>query len=757
MAEAFDLKQDLKYVGTRPVRPDGVDKVTGRAQYGADHNLPNMIYGKVLRSPHAHARITAIDTSAAEALPGVLAVVTGADFPTAASGEIGGESGGDVADVAKNVMARDKVLYHGHAVAAVAAKSTAIAEQALALIVVDYEPLTPVMSIDQAIANGAPILDEQCFTKGLPEQPSEPSNIAMTMTMPRGEIEEGFAAADVIVEGEFNVPMAHQGYIEPHACTANTNESGEVTVWCCTQAPFEFRNMTAKILGKRVGDIKVVSTEIGGGFGGKTVVYLEPLAALLSQKSRRPVKMTMSREEVFRATGPTSGTKIKARLGAKNDGTFVAAEATLWYEAGAFAGAPVGPGCMSMLAPYQIPNFKLTGYDVRVNKPKVAAYRAPGAPQSMHAFECLVDELAQKLDVDPIDLRLHNVAEEGTQAPYGPKFGPIGMRACLEAAKAHPNYTKPLDAGVGRGVSAAFWFNIGGESSAEVHVNEDGTVTILEGNPDIGGSRASMCLMAAETLGVEYDNVKALITDTQTGGYTMVTGGSRTTFATGMAVVKACEDVIAQCRARAAATWELDIDQVAWEDGHAVPAPGVNADVAPLSLKEIAGNTARTGGPLLGRASLNAAGAGPSFAVNIAELRADRETGSLEVLSFTGFQDAGKAIHPDYVEGQIQGGAVQGIGWALNEEYIYGEDGVMQNAGFLDYRIPVASDLPMIDAVIIEVPNPNHPYGVRGVGETGIVGPLAAMANAASRALGFRVNDLPLSPPRVLEAIEAHD
>ena len=426
----------------------------------------------------------------------------------------------------------------------------------------------------------------------------------MTMTLPRGDVAQGMAESDIILEREYNVPMAHQGYIEPHACTANANEKGEVTVWCCTQAPFEFRSMTAKILGKRVGDVKVVSSEIGGGFGGKTVVYLEPLAAMLSEKARRPVKMTMSREEVFRATGPTSGTRIKVKLGAKNDGTLHAVDAELWYEAGAFAGAPVGPGCMSMLAPYQVPHFKLTGYDVLVNKPKVAAYRAPGAPQSMHAFECLVDELAQQLDMDPIDLRLKNVAEEGTQAPYGPKFGPVGMRACLEAAKAHPNYTKPLAEGAARGVSAAFWFNIGGESSAEVHVNEDGTVTILEGNPDIGGSRASMCLMAAETLGVEYENVKALITDTQTGGYTMVTGGSRTTFATGMAVIKACEDVITQCKARAAKTWELDADQVAWEDGHAVPAPGVNADVQPLSLAEIAGNAARTGGPLLGRASL---------------------------------------------------------------------------------------------------------------------------------------------------------
>ena len=669
MAEAVDLK----YVGTRPIRPDGVDKVTGRALYGADQVLPNMIHGKVLRSPHAHARIKSIDLTGALAMEGVFAAISGADFPQPQGGDVGGEGGGSIADIAQNVMARDKVVYHGHAVAAVAAKSGAIAEAALAAIKVEYEPLPPVLSIEAAIAEGATLLDENCFTQGLPEKPDKPSNIASTMTLARGDLEDGFAQADHIIEREYRVPMAHQGYIEPHACTATVNEGGEATIWCCTQAPFEFRNMTAKITGMRVGDVKVVSSEIGGGFGGKTVVYLEPLALMLSKKSRRPVKMTMSREDVFRATGPTSGTLVKIKLGAKQDGTITAVDAQLWFEAGGYAGAPVGPGCMSMIAPYAIENFKLQGYDVLVNKPKVAAYRAPGAPQAMHASECAIDELALLLDMDPIDLRLKNAAVEGTQAPYGPKFGPIGMRACLEAAKAHPNYTKSLPEGVGRGVSAAFWFNVGGESSAEVHVNEDGTVTVVEGNPDIGGSRASMCLMTAETLGVPYENIKAIISDTQSGGYTMVTGGSRTTFATGLAVIRACEDIIAQCKARAAATWGVDEDQVAWEDGTAVPAPGVNADVKPLSLADIAAKAAKTGGPILGRASLNAAGAGPSFSVCIAELKADRETGKLDVLSFTAFQDAGKAIHPDYVEGQIQGGAVQGIGWALNEEYIYSD------------------------------------------------------------------------------------
>jgi CO/xanthine dehydrogenase Mo-binding subunit len=750
MSEAHDYRA----IGTRPIRPDGVDKVTGRAQFGADLNLPNMLYGKVLRSPHAHANIKSVDVSKALEIPGVFAAVCGADFPGAQSGAVGGEGGGDVADVAKNVMARDKALYHGHAVAAVAATSPALAEQALEAIEVVYEPLQPVLDVDAAMAADAPLLDAKCFTKNLPEPPEKPSNIAAVMGLARGDIEEGFAAADVVVEGDYRIPMAHQGYIEPHACTATVNEGGQATVWCCTQGHFEFRSMTSKILDMDVADLKFIASEIGGGFGGKTVVYLEPVAILLSRKAGRPVKMTMTREEVFRASGPAAGTHCRVKVGAKKDGTITAASAWLAYEAGAFAGAPMGPGAMCIFAPYDLENFKVEAFDVLVNKPKVAAYRAPGAPQSMHAFESALDDLARELGMDPIDLRLKNAADEGTQAAYGPKFPVIGLKACLEAARKHPNYTRTVPEGAGRGVAVGFWFNVGMQSSAEVHINENGTVQIIEGNPDIGGSRASMCLMAAETLGVPYERIRALVGDTESTGFNNVTGGSRTTFATGMAVIQACEDIISQCKVRAAATWGIDADQVEWEDGQAVPAPGVNAELKPLSLADIAGNAARTGGPLLGRASLNAQGAGAGFSVNFADLRVDRETGKVDVLSYTTVQDAGKAIHPDFVEGQMQGGAVQGLGWALNEEYIYDENGVLENPGFLDYRIPVASDMPMIDTEIVEVPNPSHPYGVRGVGEVPIVAPLAVAANAVRDAIGIRVHDLPLSPPRLLAALD---
>ncbi|MEM7077450.1 MAG: xanthine dehydrogenase family protein molybdopterin-binding subunit [Pseudomonadota bacterium] len=750
MSEAVDFKQ----IGTRPVRPDGVDKVTGRARFGADLILPNMIHGRILRSPHAHARIKSVDVSAALAMDGVFAAVSGRDFPGGVPAlDMPGEGGGTLDDVAKNVMARDKVLYHGHAVAAVAASSMALANAALDAIKVEYEVLTPVLDVLDAMADGAPLVDEHCYTK-LPEKPDHPSNVANISQLARGDLEEGFAAADLVIEREYTVPMAHQGYIEPHACVANIDETGRGTVWCCTQGHFEFRTLTAKVLNKNMADLKFIASEIGGGFGGKTVIYLEPVAALLSEKAGRPVKMQMSREEVFRATGPSSGTVTRVKVGLKNDGTIVAADTWAAFEAGAFQGSPHMPGIMSIYAPYQIENFHVVGHDVLVNKPKVAAYRAPGAPQTMHAFECALDEAAIALDMDPLDLRLVNAADEGTQTPYGPKFPPIGFKACIEAAKNHPNYAKPVPEGAGRGVAAGFWFNIGNQSSAEVNVNENGTIMVIEGSQDIGGSRASMALMAAETLGIPYENVRVQVGDTESTGFCNTTGGSRTTFATGLAVTQACEDVIANCKQRAALTWGLDAEQVDWEDGQAVPVPGVNADVKPLSLADLAAKAAKTGGPIQGRASLNAQGAGASFSVNFADLKVDRETGKVDVLSFTAIQDAGRAIHPAYVEGQMQGGAAQGIGWALNEEYVYNADGVLENPGFLDYRIPVASDLPMIDTHIIEVPNPSHPYGVRGVGETPIVAPLATCANAVSRALGQRLCDLPLSPPNILSALD---
>jgi CO/xanthine dehydrogenase Mo-binding subunit len=645
-----------------------------------------------------------------------------------------------------NLLAHDKALYHGHAVAAIAATSAEIARDAANRIVVVYEKLPAIMGVDEAMAQDAVLLHDKYAR-----------NIASRMELKRGDMAKGFADADVVVEREFRTPMVHQGYIEPHACVARYGQDGRAVVWCSTQGPFVVRDACAAILGMDAAHIKVIPSEIGGGFGGKIVVYLEPLAILLSRKANRPVKMVMSREEVFRATGPTSGSKVRVKVGAKRDGRIVAASVSLWYEAGAYKGSPVGAGAMCCLAPYKIANFFIEGHDVVVNKPKVAAYRAPGSPTAMFATESALDEVARELEMDPIELRMKNAAEEGDQAAYGPKFGPIGFKEVLEAARSHPHWKAPLKANQGRGFGCGFWFNGGMNSSATIALNGDGSAAVLTGNPDIGGTRVTQAMMVAEELGIPVDRVRPSVADTDSVGYTDVTGGSRVCYATGAAVIRAAQDVREQLRARAAKIWAIGVECVGWEDGCAVPLGGAaqteNGARKPLSVIELAAKMAQTGGPIVGRAAVSMPMAGPGFAAHICDLEVDPETGRSTVVRYTAIQDVGKAVHPGFVEGQMQGGAAQGIGWALNEEYIFNADGVMENAGFLDYRMPVTSDLPMIDTVLIEVANPLHPYGVRGVGEVPIVPPLSAVANAMRDVTNVRFTELPLSPPRVMRGL----
>jgi len=750
------IDSSLKVVGSRPIRPDGVDKVTGRAIFAADTRAAGMLWGKILRSPHAHARIVSIDTSKAEALPGVRAVVTAADFPEIKSEEaFVGEGPMNFRDLALNCMAREKVLYEGHALAAVAATTQEIADQALGLINVTYEVLPHVIDVDEAMAPGAPVLHDDMFTAGVDPKPTKPSNIAKVVTFKKGDAEAGFVDADVIVEGRYTTQPVHQAYIEPHACLATYASDGQVQIHSSSQGHFMVRAYTAKLLGIDMSNIRVNPAEIGGGFGGKTLVYLEPLAVALSKKSGRTVKMQMTREDVFRGSGPTSGASMDVKIGAKKDGTIVAAKQVLKFQAGAFAGSPIGPGCMCGFAMYDLPNVDVVGYDVVSNRPKVAAYRAPGAPITSFAVESLMDELAIKLGMDPLTLRQKNAATNGTKTHYGPTHVNIGYTQVLDAVKAHPHWKSPLKPGQGRGLATGFWFNIGGESSAQVHVNEDGSITAATGSPDIGGSRASIGMMVAEVLGVPATSVRTIVADTASIGFTHVTGGSRVTFATGMAATQAAEKVVEDLKSRAAQIWEIPFEAVEWKDGKAYPA-GANAGAFdPLDLASLALKAARTGGPIIAEVSVNAQGAGAGFGAHICDVSVDKETGHVKIERYTAIQDVGKAIHPSYVEGQIQGGAAQGIGWALSEEYIYNAKGQMENAGFLDYRVPVASDVPMIEAVLVEVPNPRHPFGARGVGEVPIVPPMAAIANAIRGATGLRMPDLPMSPPKVRAAFDA--
>ncbi len=746
----------FKVIGTRPIRHDGVDKVTGRARYGADISLPGMLHAKVLRSPHAHARIKSIDASAALALPGVKAVITGTDFPDIPPALVQvGENLINARNLSMNLMARDKVLYDGHALAAVAASSPHIAEEAVKLIKVEYEPLPHVQNVLEAMKDDAPILHPDLRTGGRAETSDKQTNVANQVRFARGDLAAGFAAADVIVEREFDTTMVHQGYIEPHNAVAQYNQDGHGTIWVSTQGSFAVRELCGHILQMNRGDIKVIPAEIGGGFGGKTTVYLEPLALLLSKKTGKPVKMVMTRNEVLRATGPTSGSHIRVKIGTNKEGKITAAQVWMAYEAGAFPGSPIGVACMTVLAPYDLENLQIDGFDVVLNKPKTAAYRAPGTTNAAFGAETVIDELAEKLGIDPLEFRRMNGAKEGTAQPAGPRFRRIGFLETVEAIKNSPHYQSPPPKSEngkrrGRGVASGFWINAGFQSTATVSMNTDGTANVVTGSPDIGGTRASCAMIAAEVLGLKAEEVHPVVADTESIGHTDTTGGSRVTFATGYAVYEAAQDAVNLLKQRAATLWKVKPEDVVYQDG--VVSCTTNGNEA-MTLKELAGKLPRAGGPVMGRASVRPQGVGPTFTTHLVDVEVDAETGKVEILRYTAAQDAGKAVHPSYVESQMQGGVAQGIGWALNEEYYYDENGILRNTGFLDYRMPTCLDLPMIETILVEVPNPGHPIGIRGVGEVPIVPPPAAIANAIYRAVGVRMTELPMSPPKLCKAM----
>ena len=756
MVTADRQHTQYKVIGTRPIRHDGVDKVTGAAQYGADLQLPGMLYGRVLRSPHAHARVLSIDTSKASALAGVKAVITNADFPRASDEVIDtGEGSAQLSWLLDNVIASDKVLYKGHAVAAVAATDHHIAEDAIELITVEYEVLPPVLDVRDAMLDTAPKLHDGMKTGEMDGSLSDSdSNTASHLRFAKGDMDAGFAEADVVIEREYETSMAHQGYIEPHNGTAYWRADGTLDIWTSTQGSFVVRDSVAPLVQLSPSQVKVTPMEIGGGFGGKIPVYLEPLAAILSRDTGRPVQLTMNREEVLLATGPTSGTYMRVKIGAMRDGRLTAGEVYLAFEAGAYPGSPVGAGAMCALAPYDIPNQLIDGYDVVVNKPKTAAYRAPGAPQSEFATEAVINELAEQLQLDPLELRLKNASVEGASRADGFTYGIIGNVDCMEAAQSSSHWNSELSGpNQGRGVAQGFWFNIGFESSAYAQVNGDGKVPLVLGSTDIGGTRASIAMQLAETLGISAEEVHPHVVDTNSVGYTMVTGGSRTTFAGGWAAYECAMDIRRQMEQRAAQIWEVDAADVSYGDDAMIRGPADDdGNERTFSFKELAGQLAASGGHIVGRADVNKTSSGPAFATHIVDVEVDTDTGKVEILRYTAVQDAGTAIHPAYVEGQMQGGATQGIGMALNEEYYYDETGDLKNASLLDYRMPTALDLPMIEPIIVEVPNPGHPYGVRGVGEVPIIPPAPAIQAAIADAIGLRMSALPMSPRAILEA-----
>lgn len=742
-------ERQYRVIGTSPSRVDAVDKLVGRAVFGPDVSLPGMLHGKILRSPYAHARIRSIDTSRAEALDGVKAVVTAAHLPLAQDiTRRLGEGSVNFRYLSDNTFASAKVLYEGHAVAAVAATSPHIAEEALQLIDVDCEVLEPVVDVRQAMAPDAPLLHEDLYTRSLAGTSKRPSNVASRFRQLKGDPAEGFRQADVIVEREFTTETIHQGYIEPHAATAVWSADGMLTVWATTQGSFAVRDQLSEVLALPQSKIRVIPTEVGGAFGGKNVSFVDAAAALLARESGHPVRVVMSRAEVFLGSGPTSGTYIRIKMGATREGRLIAVEGEFIYEAGAYPGSPVGGAVSTGLAAYDFPNGQADGYDVVVNKPKTGSYRAPGVTPAVYAVEEVVDELAERVSMDPLAFRRLNAAREGTERISGGSHGLIGSLEVIDAALNSDHYRSPLEGpNRGRGVAVGFWGNWGAQSSAALSVNADGTLNLTVGSIDLSGTRTSVAMQVAEALGLPLASIRSTVGDTDTIGYADVSAGSRTTFATGLAALEAARDAIDQMRQRAADLWEVDLDDVAYTDG---VFRAVGSGEA-MDFAELAGMLGSTGGPITGNGNIDARGWGGSYGAHIVDVEVDPETGKVTILRYTVVQDVGKAIHPTQVEGQLQGGAVMGIGWGLWEGYRYDDQGHLLNPNLLDYKLPTALDVPSIETIMVEVPNPNHPYGVRGVGECPVVPPPGALANAIRRAVGAQMNALPMSPTAILE------
>jgi len=753
--------QSFRIIGRKTPKVDAIDKVTGRAQFGADVRLPHLLVGKVLRSPHAHARIRRIDTSKAVALPGVHAVITGNDLPTVRPGApmAAGIATLHDAYLSQEILARDRVLFHGHAVAAVAATSSAIADEALDLIHVEYESLPYVLDAVAAMQPEAVRLHNDLYTQTAAGKATTPSNIAEHLEMGRGDVAQGFAEADVIVERTFRTQTVHQGYIEPDAETAWVREDGSVVVWANTQTTFTQRHELAVVLNLPLSKIRVIPTEVGGAFGGKETVRVSALCAALSRRAGLPVRITLSREEVFRATGPATATVSTIKVGARRDGTITAIQAHLVYDAGAFPGAPLRSAIRRVFSHYRTPNLKIDAYDVVTNKPHVAAYRAPGATPTNFALESVIDEVGETLHMDPLAFRLKNVSRLGDPMPDGVTLPSVSLVQILQQIQGHPCWTTLLTGpNRGRGLALGLWTMPGGTTSCHLTLSADGSVTLVLGTVDLSATRTSLAMVAAEALGLELADIRVVVGDTDMVAYSGASAGDKVTYVTSKAILHASHDLLEQLKARVAATLEASPQDIVYEHKRfwvqGSPERG-------MTLAEAARRTLQVGGTVMGRGSasetFSTVALAPNAAAHVVDVEVDRDTGQVKILRYTAFQDVGLCVNPDQVEGQMQGGATQGIGWGLAETYLFDSSGAVRNANLLDYRLPSALDVPYIAAHVVEVPSSDHPYGIRAVGQVPIVPPAAALANAIYRATGVRLQELPMTAERLYVAMKEKD
>ena len=755
--------REVKGVGLSIPRADGAEKVTGRVEYVADLKPRGLLHAKLLRSPHAHARIVRIDTSKAKALPGVRAVLTAADIPQLKK---------KAPTRAHAVLAIDRVVFVGQPVAAVAADELAIAEEALDLIEVEYAVLPVAADPLKSMQVGAPPVadagteadtSEALAHSGVAVAKSEAAptkavNIAQQAHFHRGDIAKAFAESDLVLEKTYRVPMVHQGYLEPHAVLAQWDSTGLLTLWSSTQGSFNTRSEVADVLELPENSIRVIPVECGGGFGGKIRALCEPITALLARAANRPVRYVMTRREELEAGMPAPQVIIRLKTGVKRDGTLMALEAETILESGAFAGAVLAMGAVFLGSLYKWPSFDIRGFEVLTHKPSIAAYRAPTAPQTTFAIDSHMEQIARTLGLDPVAFRLQHLMQEGDPMANGQPWQSNGAKQVLQRLAEHPLWKNRAEWAAsgenghglrGTGLAVGGWIPGLQPTGATVRLNPDGSLSVLTGQVDIAGTNIALAQIAATAYGLDIDRIRITTGDTDVAPVTGLSAGSKTIYTVGTAVLEAAKDARQQTLAIAAKELEAAVEDLEIEDGRVtvrgVPDRGVT--LASIGKK---GNLYMSKvPPVLGVSHPAFSIQAPAFAAQLARIEVDPDTGQVTLHDFVVVQDAGKAINPLGVEGQMQGGAVQSLGIALTEALMFDDNARLTNPSLLDYRKLTAADLPNIETIIVEVPSPAGPFGARGVGEPPIVPAPAAMANAIQDATGVRITELPLTPERI--------
>ena len=756
---AVEEQTPLRLVGKRVKRADSPERLTGQVRYTGDLVLPGLLYGRLVRSPHASARIVSVDKSAAEATPGVVAVLTAEDLPV---NDIRG-----AVESRSIMMALERTTYVGQPVAVVLAESEAAAEDGAERVEVDYEPATAAIDPLEALQPDAPVVrlstngsEEELGMHGAAgggseaEAPQAP-NVASHQRYHRGDADRALAEADVVVEREYRTPWVHQSYMEPQVCAATVDALGNVVVYACTQAMFRTRDTVAAVLGKSPSQVRVYAMPVGGGFGGKFGL-IEPLVAACAVATGRPVRFAFTRNEDFSAANPAPSSIFRIKAGARKDGTFTALKGEVIFDAGSKAGAPAAHAALCLGVFYRWENLDIDATEVVTHKTPTGAYRAPGLPQAMFAGESLVDELIDKLGLDQIETRKKNAARGGDIRPDGTPWPPIGLVQCLE--RAEPIYrAEQAAAGPGEGVGVALggWFGGTEPASALCRLESDGTLKVAIGSVDLTGTNAGLQVVAAEAFGFDSaDQVRVSTVDTDAAPYAGATGGSKTMYTMGPAVLKAAQEARERVLKIAAAELEAAVDDLEMVNGE-VRVRGVPGKVK--TLRDIYKLSASFGAkyePVIGKGESAITQRSPGTGVHIARVRVDADTGRVEPVRYVVVQDVGRAINPALVEEQIHGGGAQGVGWAVYEEIVHDESGAPITASFMDYTVPKARQLPELDVVLVEVPSLIGPYGAKPVGEPPVIPGGAAVANAVADATGARVTELPLTPERVRRAMQ---